>query len=116
MAVWLAGDHADASVESRMRATYPEKCDAAGAAAVRAVIAKGRRAAGEHQLPAGSGGTVFAALMLAFGHGCPADPQFPWIAGNLRETAGQPGGQRVEKLATRAAAYLAEGLAAMEQG
>jgi hypothetical protein len=116
VATWLAGDHSDTAVEARMRATYPEKCDAAAPGAVRAVIANGRRAAAASGLPAAAGGALFAALMLAFGHGCPADPQFPWIADNLRDTAGQPGGPRVEKLATRAVAYLAGGLAAIEQG
>lgn len=116
VADWLAGDHSDAGVEAGLRAVYPEKCDAAGPAAVRAVIAGGRRAAREGDLPPAAGGSVFAALALAFGHGCAADPQFPWIARTLTATAGQPGDRRVEKLATRATAYLSDGLAELDRG
>lgn len=113
---WLAGDHSDAGIETRMRAVYPEKCNEAEPSAVRTVIARGRKSAERERLPTHTGGTVFSALMLAFGHGCVTDPQFPWIAKNLKETQDQPGDQRVEKLATRAIAYLSAGLAELEQG
>jgi hypothetical protein len=114
--VWLSQDLSDSGVEAVLRAGYPEKCSAAEPAAVREVVALGRRQAGEYGLPDSAGGLVFAALALALGHGCVRDPVYPWIAENLRETDGQPTGRRVEKLATRAMAFLSAVLAEHERG
>jgi hypothetical protein len=114
VSAWLGGEVSDSW--AAMRQVYPEKCERADAVAAAAVLQAARRAAGEHLLPAGSGGLVCAALMVAFGHGCLTDPQFPWIAANLRVTSGQAPEKRVEKLAIRALAYLSEGLLELERG
>jgi hypothetical protein len=111
---WLGGDPSEAATRRLLADVYPEKVAPPAAAA--AVVARAGPAAVAAQLPAAAGGRVVAALMVAFGAGVLTDPQFPWVAKHLRDTAGQPPPQRAERLATRFLAYLSDGLADLKRG
>lgn len=113
---WLGGDPSDAATEQLIGTVYPEKVAAVPSPVVATVVARARQAAAAHQLSAAAGGRVLAALMVAFGSGVLTDPQFPWVAKNLQDTAGQPPPKRAEGLATRTLAYLSDGLADLKRG
>jgi hypothetical protein len=113
---WLDGASGDETTARFIADVYPEKVALASPTAVPALIDRGKRAAEANALPTAAGGRLVTALMIAFGHGVLTDPQFPWIAGNLNDTAGRPQERRVEALAVRALAYLSDGLASMKQG
>lgn len=111
--LWLSEAHRDNA--AIIREIYPEKSDRAGPDGVAAVITQAGQGASAHQLTAGAGRRLLAGLMFAFGHGCLTDPQYRWLAENLVETARIPVDQRVNRLATRAAAYCAHALSILER-
>jgi hypothetical protein len=113
---WLSKDLSDKGLDALFREIYPEKAEHAEAGAVASIIARGRGAAQKHLLPPETGGAVCAALMLAFGQGCLADPQFRWLAASLEDGRGPTAEKRAERLAIRAMAYLHDGLREMERG
>ncbi len=113
---WLGGDTGDAATLRFAAEVYPEKAAQAPPGALAAVVTRGHQVAAVNQLTGSTGGRVVTALMIAFGHGVLSDPQFPWVAANLRDTTGQPPPKRAEHLAVRALAYLSDGLAHMKQG
>ncbi len=107
---WLGGDPSHGATRAILAELHPEKFERAPVEAVNDLLRRGDRSAELNALPIAPGGRVMAALMFALGRGAPTDPQFPWIAANLNETRDQPPGARVEKLAVRAVAYLADAL------
>ncbi|QEL15770.1 hypothetical protein [Limnoglobus roseus] len=112
---WVGGDPSDATTRQILGDLYPEKIAQAPPDAVSAVVARGKQAAATNQLPAVGGGRVMAGLMVAFGHGVLADPQFPWIMANLAQTRGQSPEDRLKSLGLRTLAYLSDGLASVER-
>jgi hypothetical protein len=110
---WLSGDLSESATEKMLAETYPEKIQRAPKGATAILIRKSHDLAIANQLPSGSGTRAISALMLAFGHGVLTDPQFPWIAENLKSSEAMPGEKRVEKLGIRAFAYLSDGLTEM---
>jgi len=111
---WMSGDLSDAGLGTKLQEVYPQKC-AGEPDGLRAIIGTCRRQAADWQLPTTTGGGLFAALAVGIGHGFLADPIYPWAAGTLKDTEGQPGQQRVEKLAHRAMAFSATVLAEHEK-
>ena len=70
---------ADALQDSLWR-LYPEKAAYCDPAALVALTVRARAEAAAAGLPAGSGGWLLGALMLAFGAGVCSDPLYPWVA------------------------------------
>ena len=106
---WLAGDPSEKATAQLIAQVYPEKVARIPYSAVTQLINRGKQAAAATGLPLMPGTRVLTALMVAFGHGVLTDPQFPWVARYLDQTASQPPKKRVEGLAIRAMAYLSDG-------
>jgi hypothetical protein len=66
-----------------LRRIHPEKVDAAGKSALQRIIKKARSLSETRVLDPQAGPMAITLLMFAFGHGCIADPLFPWIAESL---------------------------------
>jgi hypothetical protein len=94
-----------------LKATYPQKCQHMGEARLRLLVQRGIELAGRHSLPQGAGEALCAHLILAFGHGCSADPQFPWIKLALNDTAVADPHEKVKLLHNRLTTYLERALA-----
>ncbi len=62
---------------------HPEKVDAVGTSALQQIIKDARSLSETHGLDDLAGPMAMTLLMFTFGHGCIADPLFPWIAESL---------------------------------
>jgi hypothetical protein len=62
---------------------YPEKAGASGMSALRQIIKEARARSNTHGLDNPAVPMTITLLSFAFGHGCIADPLFPWIAETL---------------------------------
>jgi hypothetical protein len=85
-----------------MRASFPLKADYLGEPALLQLIAEGRAAAQRYGLKGARAEAMIVILMFAFGHGCVADPLYPWISQVLtdeRITSAEARGQRLERKA-----------------
>ncbi len=65
---------------------HPEKVQALGASAIAALANKAYTIAAQRGSSWVVAGPLFAGLMFTLGHGCLADPQFPWVAKTLINT------------------------------
>jgi len=65
---------------------HPEKVQTLGGSAITALVDKAYVIAASQVSGWVEGGPLFAGLMFTFGHGCFADPQYPWIAGILENS------------------------------
>lgn len=90
----------------RMNQVHPEKCDYLGEARLRALIPRAAEEAQRLRVATDAGICLLLALMFVIGHGCAADPKFPWIARALGEDATTLPDQRVERLYSKAMIYL----------
>lgn len=101
---------ADAPIERLLWHLHPEKCQAAGEDAVRALVVHSRQTAQALNLGAGRAAALLATLHLFAGHHATRDPLHPWIAQGLlaREL---PPRQRLARLEQRALTYLDHALA-----
>lgn len=104
------------NIRERLRRMHPEKYDYIGKEAIRALIERGSKLAGEHSITEASGGALLVALMFAFGHGCVTDPQFPWIAETLKESSDKEAGERVQLLYSKMMTYFDHALEAFKEG
>lgn len=66
---------------------YPQKAAYVGAEGLEALIRKGVGGAQRQQFSTVHGMTLVVLLMFTLGHGCGADPLYPWIAQTLKDTA-----------------------------
>jgi len=64
---------------------YPQKAAYVGEAGIDALIRKGINGARRQRFSTVHGTALVVMLMLAFGHGCGADPLYPWIAQVLKD-------------------------------
>ena len=61
------------------KSVHPEKADYVGDGVLETLIRKGMDAARTQGLSNARGASLLFMLLLAFGHGCDADPFYPWI-------------------------------------
>jgi len=85
---------------------YPQKAAYVGPACLEALITKGMGGARRQQFVTVRGMTLVVVLMLAFGHGCGADPLYPWIARTLQNEAIIDPAARAERLEKKALTWL----------
>ena len=97
-----------------LRSLYPQKFDYVGERAVHAIISKGAEQARGYTIRDPRGSTIFAILMYAFGHHCLTDPQFPWIAASLNDTAPRDESIAIESLFARSLGYVRKSRAVLE--
>lgn len=114
--VWLQSDLSEAGILRQLQAVYPERAAQAPPDGLTTILEQSKRLVSKLAVQAPCSQGVLATLMFCFGHGVIADPQFFWIAENLDATKAQMPIKRMESLANRLLAYLAEGLKLLEQG
>ena len=90
---------------------YPEKAAYVGDAALEALIQKGIGGARRQRFATVRGTALVIVLMLAFGHGCGADPLYPWIARTLQDEKIVDAEARAKRLETKALTWLTHVLA-----
>jgi hypothetical protein len=81
-----------------LSAIHPQKVQTLGKSAIVALVEKAYAAAAKRGASWAVGGPLFAGLMFTFGHGCLADPQYPWIAGTLEDTGSSDASVVLERL------------------
>lgn len=95
---------------------YPQKAAYVGEEGIDALIRKGLDGARRQRFSTARGAALIVVLMLAFGHGCGADPLYPWIGKTLKdETLADPEA-RVKRLEKKALTWLEHVLAYFEKG
>lgn len=110
--VWAAGpvEFAPEDLVPAMLAAivelYPEKAAYVGSEALAELIRKGRAGAQTQRFASPRAMALVVVLMLAFGHGCGADPFHPWIARTLRDERLADPAARAARLEKRALTWL----------
>ena len=110
-----AGDFA-VGMRTEMARVFPEKAAYIGNEGLTALIREGRAEACKRRFPSPRGETVLATLMFAFGHGCTADPLYPWIARTLTDERIMDPPARAERLEKRAVTWLEHVLGTPQEG
>jgi hypothetical protein len=72
-----------AEMLQEMTRSFPRKVAYLGEERLTALIHEGRAEARKYGFPTLRGEALVVVLMFAFGHGCPDDPLYPWIARTL---------------------------------
>jgi hypothetical protein len=85
---------------------YPQKADYVGDEGLESLIHKGIECAQLMQFSTVRGMTLVIVLMLAFGHGCAADPLYPWIERTLKDEAIIDAEARAKRLEKKALTWL----------
>jgi len=94
------------NLRSTLATIYPEKAAYLGDEALSLLIDVGLEVANQRGITAIRGQVLVVALMYAFGHGCIADPLYPWIERTLSdEKIGDPNA-RAAKLERKALIWL----------
>lgn len=85
---------------------HPEKAAYIGPEALTALIRKGGEGARNLRFTTPRGMALVVLLFLSFGHGCGADPLYPWIAHTLRDQTLTDPEAKAKRLETRALTWL----------
>lgn len=93
---------------------FPEKAEYVGKSGLLALIEHGREAADDFEMTTARARTMVVAMMYAFGHGCLADPLYPWISKTLNHERITDGADRAVRLEKRAVIWLDHVLAALK--
>ena len=97
-------------------ALYPEKSNYVGHEALSALIRKGRDGALIQRFGSPRAIALVVVMMVAFGHGCGADPLYPWIARTLTEDAAADPPAKAQRMEQRALTWLDAVLANLAAG
>ncbi|TVQ90195.1 MAG: hypothetical protein EA400_06440 [Chromatiaceae bacterium] len=89
-----------------LHAVYPEKAAHVGDAALAGLIHKAITGARRQQFNRPREVALVAVLMLAFGHGCGADPLYPWIGRTLMDPRITDPQARASRLERKALTWL----------
>jgi|PlaIllAssembly_1097288.scaffolds.fasta_scaffold24793_4 hypothetical protein len=95
---------------------YPEKAAYVGDQSLSALIRKAVDGARIQRFSTIRGMALVVVLMIAFGHGCGADPLYPWIARTLRDEAITDAETRAKRLEKKALTWLEHVLTNYEKG
>jgi hypothetical protein len=85
---------------------YPEKAAYVGQEGLAALIRKAGQGARNMRFETPRGMALVVELMLVFGHGCGADPLYPWIAQTLRDETTNDPAAKAKQLEMKAMAWL----------
>jgi hypothetical protein len=83
--VEITENELEIGVLREMKRVFPQKAGYAGDEALKALIAEGAREASANRFPGARPRVLLAVLKFAFGHGCTADPLYPWISQTLQD-------------------------------
>jgi len=95
---------------------YPEKAAYVGDQNLSALIRKAVDGARIQRFSTTRGMALVVVLMIVFGHGCGADPLYPWIARTLRDEAITDPETRAKRLEKKALTWLEHVLTNYEKG
>ncbi|TVQ93806.1 MAG: hypothetical protein EA400_01905 [Chromatiaceae bacterium] len=99
-------EHVVPALLAEITTAYPEKADFVGQEALTALIRKAMAGARAQHFTNSRGMALVLVLMLAFGHGCGADPLYPWIARTLRDPVITDPAARAQRLEKKALTWL----------
>jgi hypothetical protein len=102
----VAGPGLEAGMLAHLARVHPEKSAYVGEAALRQLIGRGQANAHKYGIAFGAGPAVVIGLMFGLGHGCVADPLYPWINNTLTNPEIKDAPTRIERLASKAKTYL----------
>jgi hypothetical protein len=85
---------------------YPQKAAYIGMEGLEALIRKGIHGAARQRFSKIRAVMLVVLLMLAFGHGCGADPLYPWIANTLKDEASADHEARAKHLEEKALSWI----------
>ncbi len=94
---------------------YPEKAAFVGDEGLSALILKGRDGARVQGFNTPRGMALVILLMFSFGHGCGADPLYPWIARTLRDETLSDVEEKAKRLEKKALIWLDQVVLSAEQ-
>ena len=89
-----------------MARAFPQKAAHIGEPALATLIEEGRAAARQYGFNATRAEALIVVLMFAFGHGCVADPLYPWISHTLSDERIVDAAARAERLERKALTWL----------
>ena len=95
---------------------YPEKAAYVGDQSLSALIRKAVDGARIQRFSTTRGMALVVVLMVAFGHGCGADPLYPWIARTLRDEMMTDPEAKANRLEKKALTWLDHVLANVDKG
>lgn len=95
---------------------FPQKVRYVGEKKLMVLIEKGRAEAQKYYFPDVRGEAMMVILMFAFGHGCPNDPLYPWIARTLEDERINDSTARAKRLEKKAVTWLNHVLARPQKG
>lgn len=93
---------------------YPQKAAYMGAQAMEQLIHKGLAGAQRQRFNSLRGAVLVIVLMFAFGHGCGADPWYPWISKTLGDSNDADPEAKVKRLEKNALTWLEHVIAYFE--
>ena len=94
---------------------YPQKAAYVGRDTLEALIRKGIGGAKRQSFNTVRGAALVIVLMLAFGHGCAADPLYPWIGNTLKEDPTTDPEAKLQRLEKKALLWLEHVIAHIEK-
>lgn len=99
-------DRLEDALLAALERLHPQRAAYVGEAAYRVLIAHARDRAAFWGMAHARAVCILATLMSIFGHGCDADPLYPWISRSLTHRNLRDGHHRARHLETRAGAWL----------
>ena len=100
----------DARLGQLLCATFPQKFEYAGPAAIRALIPRAADAASQAGVKLEMAVVLLAMLTFVFGHGAAADPMYAWISARLNDPKTPNPQDRVAKLYEQTRTYAERAL------
>src|SRR6185295_17523415 len=98
-----------------MNRLFPQKAAYVGEAGLRAIVDEGVDEARRHQFTTVQQVALLVVLKFAFGHGCTADPLYPWISQTLADEKIVSPAARAERLEKKAITWLEHVVAANDR-
>lgn len=95
---------------------FPQRLAYSGQAVLLEIIRQGRAGALAHGFDTPRGQALIIILMSAFGHGCMADPLYPWIMHTLNDPKIVDAKTRADRLERKALTWLDHVLRQISQG
>ena len=94
------------SMVREMKRIYPEKADYLGESKIKALINEAVAEASMHGFTGDRETALMVVVMYSFGHGCTADPLYPWISRTLNDERTVDAHGRAERLEKKAIIWL----------
>jgi len=102
----IAPDNFVVGMMRELQRIYPQKAAYMGNAALEFLVRKGLAGAQRQRFSTMRGAVLVIVLMMAFGHGCGADPLYPWISKTLNDDSQVSPEAKAERLEKHALTWL----------